>query len=146
MKQNSGRKRKLSDRDCRTLRWIVTKDHKNTAPKITAKLNGHLENPVSSKTVRRELHKAGYDGGRGCNKKNILKWIFKKISRCFFVQPCISINVWDSNFRYHVNGSGNTLTVSLVKKIGRPPSKKKKENILIWHYIASDDEAPVLEI
>ena len=56
LKQNSGRKLKLSDRDRRTLTWIVRKDHSYTAPKITAELNDHLENPVSSKTVRRELH------------------------------------------------------------------------------------------
>ena len=59
LKQNSGRKRKPSDRDCRTFTWIVWKDHKNTAPEITVELNDHLENPVSSKTVGRELHKAG---------------------------------------------------------------------------------------
>ena len=39
LKQNSGRKRKLSDRDSRTLTWIVRKDHKNTAQKITAELS-----------------------------------------------------------------------------------------------------------
>ena len=37
--------------------WIFRKDHKNTALKITAELNDHLKNPVSSKTVRRELKK-----------------------------------------------------------------------------------------
>ena len=37
LKQNSGRKRKLSDRHPRILTWIVWKDHKNTATKITAK-------------------------------------------------------------------------------------------------------------
>ena len=42
-KQNSGRKRKLSDRDRRTLTRIVRKDHKNTAAKITAEPNDHLE-------------------------------------------------------------------------------------------------------
>ena len=36
---------------------IVRKDHKNTA-----ELKDHLENPLSSKTVRRELHKAGFHG------------------------------------------------------------------------------------
>ena len=59
-KQNSGKKRKLSDRDRRTFTWIVRKDHKNTAPKITAELNVPLENPVSSKIVRRKIHKAGF--------------------------------------------------------------------------------------
>ena len=48
LKQNSGRKRKLSDRSRRTLTPIVRKDHTNTAPKITAELNDRLENLVSS--------------------------------------------------------------------------------------------------
>ena len=61
-KQNSGRKWKLSDWDHQTLTWIVWKDHENTAPKISAELNDDLENPVSSKTVRRELLKAGFYG------------------------------------------------------------------------------------
>ena len=60
LKQNSGRKRKLSDRDRGTLTRIGRKDHKNTAPKITAELNDHLEDPISSKTVRKELHKARF--------------------------------------------------------------------------------------
>ena len=46
LKQNSGRKRKLFDGDRRILKWIVRKDHKNIAPKITVELKGHLENPV----------------------------------------------------------------------------------------------------
>ena len=62
-KQNSGRKRKMSDRDRRTLRQIVWKGHKNTDPKITTKLNDHLKNPVSSKiSIRRGLYKAGFHG------------------------------------------------------------------------------------
>ena len=68
LKQNSGRKRKLSDRDHRTLTPIVWKDHKNIAPKITVELNDHLEDPVSSKTVRRELHKAGFHGRAAIRK------------------------------------------------------------------------------
>ena len=60
LKQNSGRKRKPSDRDRRILTWIVWKDHKNTALKITAEFNVHLRNRVSTKTVIRELHKAGF--------------------------------------------------------------------------------------
>ena len=60
--KNSERKRKLTDNDCRTLTQIVMKDHKNTAPKITAAFNDHLNNQVSSKTVGMELHKAGFHG------------------------------------------------------------------------------------
>lgn len=66
--QNSGRKRKLPDRDCWTLTRIVKKDHKNTAPKIAAELNDHLENPISSKTVKRELQKAGFHGRAAIRK------------------------------------------------------------------------------
>ena len=62
LKQNSGRKRKLSDRDRRTLKRIIRKEHKNTAWKITAELNDHLQIPVFSEFVRRELHKAGFYG------------------------------------------------------------------------------------
>ena len=68
LKKNSGRKRKLSDRDRQTLTRIVKKDHKNTALKITAELNDHLENPIPLKTVRRELHKAGFHGRAAIRK------------------------------------------------------------------------------
>ena len=55
--QNCGRKGKLSDKDRNPLRQIVKKDHQNTAPNMTVELNDHLNNPVSSKTVRKELQK-----------------------------------------------------------------------------------------
>ena len=70
LNQNSGRKSKLSDRDHWTLIQIVRKDHKN-AWKITEEFNDHLENPVSSKTPRKELHKDEFH--RSCNQKTILK-------------------------------------------------------------------------
>ena len=60
LKQNSGQKRKLSNEDYRILTQIVKKDHKNTALKITTELNDHLENPVSSKTVRGKIPKAEF--------------------------------------------------------------------------------------
>ena len=47
LKQNSGRKRNLSDWYRRTLTKIVKKDKKNTASIITTELNDYLENPVS---------------------------------------------------------------------------------------------------
>ena len=45
-----------------TLTQIVMKDHKHTSPKITADVNDHFENPVSSKTVKSELPKDGFHG------------------------------------------------------------------------------------
>ena len=61
-KQISGRKQKQFNRDRRTLTWIVKKDHENTVPKITADFNDYLEKSVFSKTVRRGLHEAGFQG------------------------------------------------------------------------------------
>ena len=66
--QNSGRKTILSERDCRTLRRIVKRNHRTTAPKVAAELNKHLENPVSTKTVHRELHKASFHGRAAIRK------------------------------------------------------------------------------
>jgi len=48
-KRNSGRKQKLSERDCHTLKRIVTINHRSTAAKVTAELNIHLKT-VSTKT------------------------------------------------------------------------------------------------
>ena len=61
-KHKSGRQSKLSERDRRTLNRIVRNDRRSTAHKITTELNEHLQNPVSTKTVRRELHKGGFHG------------------------------------------------------------------------------------
>ena len=60
LKQNSGRKRKLSIMDRQTFTLNVRKDHQKTDLKITIELNDYFENPVSSKTIRRELLKAGF--------------------------------------------------------------------------------------
>jgi hypothetical protein len=44
------------------LRRIVSKNHRATAAQMTAELNIHLEDPVSTKTVRREFHKSNIHG------------------------------------------------------------------------------------
>jgi hypothetical protein len=41
-KRNGGRKSKLTGRDRRTLRRIVSKNHRNTAAQVTTELNIHL--------------------------------------------------------------------------------------------------------
>ena len=77
------RKPKLSDRDHRTLARNFRKDHKNTAPKITAELNDLIENPVSTKTVRRELHKAGFHGRAAIRKPLLSKGnVAKRLEWC----------------------------------------------------------------
>jgi transposase len=48
-KRNSGRKPKLSERDRRTLKTNVSKNHRTTAAKVTAELNIHPEDSVSTK-------------------------------------------------------------------------------------------------
>jgi hypothetical protein len=52
----------LTERDRLTLRRIVWKNHTTTAAQVTAEPNIHLEDPVSTKTVRRELHKSNIHG------------------------------------------------------------------------------------
>jgi transposase len=65
--RNSGGKSTLTERDCRTLRRIVSKNHRTTAAQVTAELNMHLEDPVSTKTVLRELHESNTNPRWGCN-------------------------------------------------------------------------------
>jgi biotin operon repressor len=50
-KRNGGRKLTLTERDRPTLRGNVSKNHRTTAAQVTAKLNIHLEDTVSTKTV-----------------------------------------------------------------------------------------------
>jgi len=52
-KRNSGRKSKLSERDCRTLKRIVSINHKSTAAQVTAELNIHLEDRFHKKSLMR---------------------------------------------------------------------------------------------
>jgi hypothetical protein len=62
--RNSCRKSTLTERDHHTLRRIVSKSHTTTAAQVTGqrKLNIHFEDPVSTKTLRRELHKSNIHG------------------------------------------------------------------------------------
>jgi hypothetical protein len=41
-RRNSGQKPKLSARECCTLKWIVSKNHRTTAAKVAAEPNIHL--------------------------------------------------------------------------------------------------------
>ena len=52
-KRNGGRKPKLSERDCRTLKRIVSINHRNTAAKVTAELNIHLEEHFHKNSLTR---------------------------------------------------------------------------------------------
>jgi len=40
----------------------VSKNYRTAAPKETAELNVHLEDPVSTKRVRREFHRSNFHG------------------------------------------------------------------------------------
>jgi hypothetical protein len=57
-KRNSGRKSTMTGRDRRIFRRTVAKNHRTTAAQATAEVNVHLEDPISTKTVRREQHKS----------------------------------------------------------------------------------------
>jgi transposase len=49
VKRNSGRKSTLTERDRHTLKRIVSKNHRTTAALVTAELNIHPEDTVSTK-------------------------------------------------------------------------------------------------
>lgn len=55
-KSSCGRKQKMDDRQQRSLKRIVKADRRISAVKATAALNNALQEPVSTSTVRRELH------------------------------------------------------------------------------------------
>jgi len=55
--RNGGWKPELSERDRRTFKRIVSVNYRTAAAMVTAELNTRPEDPVSTKTVRRELHK-----------------------------------------------------------------------------------------
>ena len=61
-KQNSGRNSKLTYRGRRTLKRIVVLNRKTTLLQITSEMNTRLQNPVSTKTIQRELHAASIHG------------------------------------------------------------------------------------
>jgi len=61
-KRSSVRKPKLSERDRRTSKRIVSKNHRTTAAKVAAELSIHLDHLVSIQTVRQEHHKSNIRG------------------------------------------------------------------------------------
>jgi predicted transcriptional regulator len=71
--RNSGRKSTLTERDHHTFRRIVLKNHTTTAAHITAELNIHHEDPVSTKTIQCELHKSNiHDSSRAAFAKPLI--------------------------------------------------------------------------
>ncbi|MGH0192279.1 UNVERIFIED_CONTAM: hypothetical protein FKN15_007023 [Acipenser sinensis] len=62
-KGKSGWKRILQDRDICALIQSARKNRRATADQLTANFNMGSERPVSTKTVRRELHRVGYHSG-----------------------------------------------------------------------------------
>jgi transposase len=60
--RNCGRQPKLSERDCHTLKRIVSKNHSAAVAQVLAELSTHVEDSASAKTVQRELHKPSIYG------------------------------------------------------------------------------------
>ena len=65
-KRNSGQKRKLSERDCCTLKRIVSINHRSIAAKVTVELNIHLEdhfrknNPMRASQIQQPLYSCNW--------------------------------------------------------------------------------------
>ncbi|MBJ5636527.1 hypothetical protein JGG87_25165 [Salmonella enterica subsp. enterica serovar Typhimurium] len=96
-RHNSGRKTKLTARDRRTLKRIVTARRKTTARKGTAELNAHLQNPVSTHTVRMELHKQHIHGRAAIGKPLVSQMNMKRR-----LQWCQEHKTWTAEQWKHV--------------------------------------------
>jgi hypothetical protein len=70
-KKNSGRKSALTEKDHRTSRRMFKKNHRTTAAQVTAELNIRFEDPVSTKTVRRDLRKTNFHCRAAISKSQI---------------------------------------------------------------------------
>ena len=79
-KQNPGRKRKLFDRNRRTLTRIVWKDNKNTAPKITAELMTISRTQFPQKLYERSCTEPDFTGE--LQSENYIKINLFEIFRC----------------------------------------------------------------
>jgi len=71
--RNSGRNPKLSERDRRTLKKIVSKNHRTVAAEVTAEVSIHHEDPVSTQAVQRELYKSNIHGRAAIPNSLLLK-------------------------------------------------------------------------
>ena len=78
-RRNPGRTYKLTDKDRRASQRIVGRNHRTTAARVPAELNQYSNSTVSTKTVRRELYKAGYRG-RTAIRKPLLECSFSFFS------------------------------------------------------------------
>ena len=106
-RSNCGCKRKLSERDVRVLTRIVSKKHKTTAAQLTAELNVPLNSPVSTKTVRRELHRVNFHG-----RAAIAKPLLTRANAKRRFQWCQQRKSWDvDNVKHVLFSDESTFTV-----------------------------------
>jgi hypothetical protein len=76
----------LTERDHRTLRRIVSKNHTITAAQVTEELNIHLKDPVSTKTVHCELHISKINGRAATAKPLIIE---SNAQMCSGTEGCV---------------------------------------------------------
>jgi len=86
-KRNGGRKTKLSERDRCILKRVVSKNHR-----AAAATQNSSEDPVSTKTVRRDLHKSNINGRVAISKPLITENNAKKLKRW-----CDDFETWRSD-------------------------------------------------
>jgi transposase len=91
-KHRSGRKSKLTERDRRYLNRIVRDNRKATAVKITADLNGHLQNLVFIKTVCQELNRSRFYGRAAIRKPLVSNSNASKRK-----EWCKNLQIWSSS-------------------------------------------------
>uniref|UniRef100_A0A3B3RT27 Tc1-like transposase DDE domain-containing protein n=1 Tax=Paramormyrops kingsleyae TaxID=1676925 RepID=A0A3B3RT27_9TELE len=154
-RSNCGSKRKLSERDVRELTRIVSKKHKITAAQLTAELNAHLDSPVSTKTVRRELHRLNMHSQPAVGKLLITC----VNAECWF-QRCQQRKIWAVDNVKNVLFSGEStftvfptsrkVTVWRSSKVAYhldycvPSVQHKGESVMVWAAISWHSLGPLL--
>jgi hypothetical protein len=63
----------LTEKICRILKRILSKNRTTAAAQVIAEPNIYLEDPVSTKTVQREFHKSNFHGRAAIAKPLIME-------------------------------------------------------------------------
>jgi len=109
--RNSGRKPKLSEKDRRTLKRIVSKNHRTTAAKVRQELDRQIEDTDCIKTARRQPHKSNIHGTAAFVKHLITEHTAKKRKRWCDDDKTWTSDEWnysdtsaneDNSFRNHI--------------------------------------------
>lgn len=156
-KSSCGRKKKLDERQRRHLKRLVLNDRRLSAVKIKAAVNATLNNPISTHTVRRELH-----GQNLYARAAIAKPLIKKANAEKRLRWCQERKSWTlEQWRKIVYSDESTYTLfptagriyvwrtpkeAYNPECLRPTVKHGGGSIMIWGAISWSSVGPVMAL